>query len=228
MNAVRFTKDGIAVIDGDTHTTKWTEEQHRIDTDRAVDKIVAQIPVGGVVVDVGASIGDHTVPYAKKVGATGRVLAFEPNTSAFACLAMNVREYHQVFPMKMALSEREQELSYHVDDYNFGASRIIAKGSERILSVALDDFSPWFEQFKRFDLIKIDCEGYEPNVLDGAAKLLARFKPIIVIEINDRILNSIGKSRHDIFNRAHKLGYDVKPLTGNFMCDQFDAICFPK
>ncbi len=86
-NAVRQTSFGVWVIDEDTHFTKWIEEEQRLDHHGGflVD-LLPFIPDGGVVIDVGAYIGDHTVAYINKSGPSGTVYAFEPNPVAFFCL----------------------------------------------------------------------------------------------------------------------------------------------
>lgn len=90
---MRLIKD-IAVIEGDTHIARWIEEGQRIDHDPMVDGAICPlIPIGGTVIDGGANIGTHTVPYAARVGLMGFVHAFEPNPAAFECLRHNVRDY---------------------------------------------------------------------------------------------------------------------------------------
>lgn len=68
MRAVKQTKEGWWVLADDTHLSKWVEEHGRLDHDEAIASIVEHIPQGGVVVDAGASLGDHTIAYARKVG----------------------------------------------------------------------------------------------------------------------------------------------------------------
>lgn len=230
---IRQTKEGIWVIDQDTHITKWTEELGRLDTDRTVDRICEHIPAGGVVVDAGASIGDHTIGYARKVGEKGTVFAFEPNPSPFACLAMNMSAYPWVFPIRMGLGSTSHMLSFEVDEDNLGASKVASTPNENKIAVtSLDSFLPWFNQLGRFDFFKLDVEGMESYVLCGAMLLIERFHPVIYCEVNAGALKRCGTDGETLISNLRDLGYTVKNFDfnnpDNFSTGQFDVLCTPK
>lgn len=72
----------------------------------------------------------------------------------------------------------------------------------------LDDY-----EFKDVSLIKIDVEGYETKVLEGASNTILREKPIILIEVEQRHLE--GRSIEDVFNKIVDFGYQGSFLYQN-------------
>ena len=87
-----LTNEGIAIIDGDTHLSKWIGEHRKLDIEESFLTLFKHhIPAGGVVADVGACLGDHTLTYAKFVGEKGFVHAFEPNPEALECFTYNLK-----------------------------------------------------------------------------------------------------------------------------------------
>jgi FkbM family methyltransferase len=142
---------------------------------------------GMVVVEVGANIGVHTVFLAQAVGATGFVLAFEPQRLVFQTLCANlainslanVRCWHAAVGnaggeiIVPALDPRQQ--------HNFGGLGLGGHlTGERVAVMTLDSLS-----IPQCHLLKVDVEGMEQQVLEGARQLIARTHPILYVE-NDR------------------------------------------
>ncbi|MEX0923202.1 MAG: FkbM family methyltransferase [Rhodovibrionaceae bacterium] len=145
------------------------------------------IPAGGTVIDVGANIGVHSVFFAKTVGPQGRVLAFEPQRHAFQLLAANaaLNGLSNLRIERAAVGPCGGEI--HVPDLdpaatsNFGGVSVNAKGDgEPVAMIALDSLD-----LGRCDLIKIDVEGLEIEVLQGARDTVVLHAPLLYVE-NDR------------------------------------------
>ena len=216
--------NGIWVIEGDTHIGKWVEQQERLDHDQNIlPFILPHIKEGDVVIDVGANIGDHTIAYARAVGATGRVIAFEPNALAFQCLKHNLENFIQVVVSNTGLSDKNENVALSDNNGNYGGSYVDKSGNGSTLEV-LDDIPT------RPNLIKIDAEGYEPKVLAGAEKTVTEFRPKMVIEVNIETLSKQGFRRDDIFaflNR-HKYTYKVIQENCGFDSPMYDIYCEPQ
>jgi len=144
------------------------------------------------VIEVGANIGTHTVPMARKLAATGRrLLAVEPQPVIFQNLCANLalNGLFNVAAENAACSNVPGWLSFSAPDYrqqgNFGgiSMQLDGVGSQRVRAQRLDDLLP-----PNFDvgLIKIDVEGFERLVLEGAQGTLTRFRPFLYVE-NDRL-----------------------------------------
>lgn len=151
------------------------------------------LPAGGVSVDVGANVGWHTLLMGRLVGPGGRVLAAEANPSVRARLEENLalNRLPQVEVLPFALSDADGSLDFFGPDaldpwsgngYVVPAAagrpdtiRVEARRLDTLLAAA---------QIERLDLIKIDVEGFEWRVLEGAEQSIANFRPHIVFEYN--------------------------------------------
>jgi len=147
---------------------------------------------GDVVVEVGSNIGVHTLPIAQAVGKTGRVYAFEPVRIVFqtlcANLAINSIENVECFQSGASNEEgviRIPDLDNH-KDFNFGGVCIDKfKSGIKVPIVKLDNFL----ELTKLKLLKIDVEGMEQQVIQGAANIINKFKPVLYVE-NDRVEQS--------------------------------------
>ena len=91
---MKLTAEGIAVIEGDTYLSADIITKGRLDVaHEELEKYRKFIPEGGVVVDVGACLGDYTLTFSQMAGERGRVHAFEPNPMVFECLQHNLYTY---------------------------------------------------------------------------------------------------------------------------------------
>ena len=216
----------IAVLKEDTHLSRWIEQEHRLDADLCglIPLVLDLIPEGSVVVDAGASLGDHTAAYATKAGV---VHAFEPQPESFACLQHNCGELANAKLYNWGLSDCEVQTSI-ARDPNVGASRITPRGGTTIIVGTLDSLglSP--------ALIKWDVEGHEVRALRGARMTILRFRPIMVIEVNGAALEAAGSSIAGLhrelcwleYPRCHDIrtGVPFNPYDGK---REYDIVCLP-
>lgn len=132
---------------------------------------------GMTVLDIGANLGLYTVFFAHLVGGTGRVVAFEPDPALFALLRHNLtlNGGTNITAHNLALGSRSDRAVLRKMILNSGDNTLGFDGSRYfrrevpIDVVALDEFSPSL----RFDLVKIDVQGWEFEVLRGMARALA-------------------------------------------------------
>jgi FkbM family methyltransferase len=173
---------------------------------------------GAVVLDVGANIGAHTVPLAQLAGEGGAVVAFEPQPVLHrilcANLALNSVPNAVTYAMALGSSQgtcRIPILNY-AEPYNFGGvSMDMAAEGEVVPMGRLDDF-----QLDRVDFVKLDVEGFESQVLEGAADTIARCRPVMYIE-NDREEKSAALIQR-LLDMGYRLWWHTPPLfsPGNF------------
>ena len=141
---------------------------------------------GDVVADIGANIGAMSAVLAERAGSKGRVFAFEAHPEVFKELEWNVALWKAapIHAVNVALSRERGVVSLEVPgDFkaNRGLSRVSDGPSEGSLSVPakpLDDFFPAEGPV----LMKIDVEGHELAVLQGAARTLAGVRDIVFEE----------------------------------------------
>lgn len=156
---------------------------------------------GNVVVEVGANIGTHTVPIARWVGEKGRVLAFEPQRVLFQMMCGNlaINALWNVYAVQEALSDHTGTIAVPPVNYaesgNFGAVEL-GSGTDVVATRTLDSVN-----LPRCDLIKVDVEGMELEVLQGAINTINKFRPVLYVE-NDRK----DKAR-ELIELIHSFGY---------------------
>lgn len=234
------TPQGFWVLDEDTHISKWAAETGRLDHDRwLLDQIEKFIPAGGIVVDVGAYIGDHTLAYSRYVGEDGIVLAFEPNPIAHECLCKNLELMpSRVNALPYGLSNCWEGLELYSSS-NVGATHAKSKGGkeDRLAQARMFD-ELWHEfedeapqTFTRLDFFKVDAEGFEMKILTGAWKTLKKFRPVILVEINTQRLLENGSNVFDIMAWASRtfgaFEHQILPSECNYTADQYDLLILP-
>ena len=129
----------------------------------------------GVAVDIGANVGLWSRDLATKFA---RVIAVEPVSEFQECLKRNVpMENIEVWPM--ALGTEDTTIDMIITEGNTGHSHINKDtvGIGKVEMRQLD--SLWFD---RIDYMKIDCEGYEMQILQGGENTIQNYQPIIVVE----------------------------------------------
>ncbi len=173
---------------------------------------------GSMAIDVGANLGEWTVPLARTVGAVGRVIAAEPAPRSAAALkaTLDANALRQADVVPCAVSDHDGCAEFAVPlvtsaRTDTGTARLgpVGAGYER-LNVSLRRLDSLVAErgLDRVDLIKIDVEGHERQVLDGAETILRRHRPALVIETG----HEAEEDRAAIHDRLHGLGYRMLGL----------------
>jgi FkbM family methyltransferase len=142
---------------------------------------------GDIVIDAGANIGNHTVFFAERVGPEGRVYAFEPQRRVFQTLCANLvlNGLTSVEALQAAVGAEPGSMAIPDVNYaapgNFGGVRVAVGAGLQVPVINLDSLG-----LTRCRAIKIDVEGMELEVLNGAAALIERTRPLLYVENNDR------------------------------------------
>lgn len=140
---------------------------------------------GDCVLEAGANIGSHTVPLAQRVGPEGRVWAFEPQRLVFQTLCANAALNHctNIHALPLALGNHEGQVPVPACDptqpNNFGGISL-GDGAETVPLTTIDSLN-----LPACQLLKIDVEGMETAVLNGARDTVSRLRPPLYVE-NDR------------------------------------------
>jgi FkbM family methyltransferase len=173
---------------------------------------------GDVAVEVGANLGAHTVLLARLAGGSGAVLAFEPQPMLYQtlCANMALNNITNVMAERCGLGNKSQTLHIPVLDYgakhNFGGLSLdLVEDGEPVPIKRLDSYG-----LKSCSFIKIDVEGMEQQVLEGASSTVHALRPMMYIE-NDRREKSCGLIQL-LLAMDYALWWHVTPLysPGNF------------
>ena len=178
---------------------------------------------GMTVLDAGAHHGLYTLLAARRVGAAGRVIAFEPSSRERKRLVGHLRLNHckNVSVQAYALGDRRGEANLFVvagrEDWcnSLRAPQLDAGTStERVAVERADDM---LEKLgvARVDFIKLDVEGAELSVLRGARRTLTASRPVILAEVQDVRCRPWGYAAREIVDFLTRASYCWFALTAN-------------
>ncbi|MEO0426370.1 MAG: FkbM family methyltransferase [Pseudomonadota bacterium] len=183
------------------HIIEQMRSTGRVYEEAMLAAILASPPGEGLIVDIGANIGTHSLVLARGLGR--KVIAVEPNPEAQSLLRANI-----------ALNGLEDEVT--VQTFALGArtsrGRLRQVQPGNLASVYIDEAPEGEVEILRLDdfdlndrvaLIKIDVEGHELQVIDGGLERIGRDLPDLYVECGD--MARLG----DLFDRLHTLGYQV-------------------
>jgi FkbM family methyltransferase len=144
-----------------------------------------------VFIDIGANTGVYSLKAAKHLSGSGEVISLEPNLDMLEALSASVKinRFRNVRLRNLCASN----LIGHADFWcNSGKPNSFSlvrhdNNADRmsVVTVPLDSLVEW-ESLERIDYIKIDVEGSEDIVLEGAKKSITRFRPIVQYEVSIR------------------------------------------
>ena len=209
----------MVVLSHDTYISRslieygeWTESEFEL--------MAQTLQPGDHVIDVGANIGSLTLAFAQKVASDGKapsghVFAFEPQPRIFQLLATNCVLNHatnaRLFNMGCGAAPGEIEISEigYEAEINYGALSLAtlneaanaasAPAKRNVPIVKLDDV---YDRDK-LKMIKIDVEGMELEVLNGATRLLRDFRPVLYIE------NEFADKSPALVRKVQESGYEA-------------------
>src|SRR5947207_10184373 len=190
----------------------------------AINFVRRWVRPGDVAIDAGAHIGFFTMQLAASVGASGHVYAFEPFDAAAELLERSIEENRfagRVTARRAAVGSASgtATLTFPVETLNSGGAYVLRGGTQplsgnlqkSVPALALDDLD--LRRPVRF--IKMDVEGAEPQVVRGAARLLAEDRPVILSEIHPTQLErASGATAQEFLDYMRSIRYRAQDLEG--------------
>jgi FkbM family methyltransferase len=174
------------------------------DTSVFIEKIVK---TGDVVMEVGANFGAHTLPLAKKIGASGKIYAFEPMDYGFKRLNDNLSlnpDFQNVTVLKTFIGAKNKE---KIESEITSRWSVRADGNDtsiqQFVSATIDSY---LVEVGHVDVLKIDVDGGEYNVLDGARRAIELFRPIMYVEVS-KALYKFGSDPSMVCEFLRSYGY---------------------
>lgn len=178
------------------------------------------IQPGATVIEVGGHIGFITQYFARLAGPSGRVIVFEPGANNLPYITRNTAHLPQVRIEPVAVSDRVGEAVFYednitgqnnslLDDYRGAASVAsthkmeVVKHSRAVRLTTLDAYLGG--RADPIDFVKIDVEGHELAVLEGAGDMLRRCRALMV-EVTER--------QADVFALLRRNGYVLSDERG--------------
>ena len=180
----------------------------------------AHVRPGQTVLDVGAHVGYYTLLASSLVGPRGAVWAFEPSPHNARFLRRHVRlnRCANVRVEEGAVSSREGT-AWFAPGSGSGTGHLAGSGRFQVRTVALDAWCA--EREIRPDVVKIDVEGAEREVLEGARRVLETARPLL-------FLSTHGAEVHAAcLELLRGVGYGFTPVLGDDVERTAELLCTP-
>ncbi|MGP8216991.1 MAG: FkbM family methyltransferase [Bacteroidia bacterium] len=180
------------------------------------------LPKDAVIIDIGANFGVMSLQFAQ-IAPEGKVYSFEPTHYAIAKLKRNLElnpslasRIEVINSFLSATSTANANIkaysSWKVNDEkapdmhpeHLGA----AKSTEGVGAMTLDDFCK-SRQLQRLDFIKIDTDGHEYEILQGARETISKYRPQIIFEIGIYVMTEKGIDFTFYSNYFKELNYNM-------------------
>jgi FkbM family methyltransferase len=146
----------------------------------------ANLKEGDVVFDLGAYCGASVWAFSRAVGASGRVLAYEPDKQNFAALTRNIATHglNNVCAENKGVWSSNGKLQFQGEGCMGSGILSVLSRTSNLYEVAVETLRDAcsIHQIDRIDFIKMDIEGAEIEVVESSLDLLARYKPCLIIE----------------------------------------------
>jgi FkbM family methyltransferase len=190
-------------------TSLWIDPGERSDDEQIMFRLLRP---GDTMVDVGANVGNMALAAAAAVGPDGRVYAFEPHPRIFRFLQGNIRlnERTNVIPVMCAVGPEDATLTL-TDAVSDDMNRISSAGPRRVRQVSLDSY---LADVPRIRVLKVDVEGYELSVFEGASAVLGR-TDYVHFESWEKHCAEFGYSCRDVWQRLRERDFDIWRLCGD-------------
>lgn len=178
------------------------------------------LTLGNNFIDIGANLGYMSINASKIVGPKGKIISFEPDNTIYNLLENNIflNNVENIKLNKIGLSNYNGEASFNIatesglsrlENKNNNLEGLILQTKTTIKVNTLDSYILDNNLTNlKIHMIKIDVEGHELNILQGAINLLKDSKPIIILEINPGALIQNDLSLTNIFDFLNSLEYD--------------------
>ena len=186
--------------DTDTDFDRWIldgnyQKEHR-------DGILNFLKTQGVEFNNCLDVGAHVGFWLKDLQKTFKmVYAFEPISDVRECLKKNVEKDNYLL-FDFGLGDKNEKVMVNYIPEETGNTYVSDQGNREIEIRRLDEI-----KLPKIDYIKIDAEGYEIKVLQGAEGLIARDKPYIHVEVKEKILERHGLTAVDIDRYFEEIDY---------------------
>jgi FkbM family methyltransferase len=185
---------------------------------RSIHAVAEHLPMSGTFIDVGAHIGYYSLQAASMAGPNGHVISIEPNPQTLPKLRGNIgaSNAQTVSVWPVACADKESTLQFYAaPESNTGESSFSKENASQegaapvAYSVRARRLDAIVKEAKlqRVDVIKIDVEGAEFEVLQGASQTLDHFRPVLIIELVQDQLKSMGSSIDQVTQFLVSHGY---------------------
>lgn len=174
---------------------------------------------GDTFLDIGSNVGLFSLIASPQVGASGRVVAFEPSSITHHRLKENItlNDFHNIETHQMALSNENATAELQIASGGYDAWNSLAKPSagkvletETVQTITLDAFINDLSDSAKISLLKIDVEGWEIPMVEGGKNFLSSDEaPTLMVEFTEQNAQNAGFSCKQLYELLVSYGYEL-------------------
>ncbi len=167
------------------------------DYERAeLDVLESTLELGDTFLDVGANIGVYGINAAVKIGKNGEVICFEPIAENLSSLRKNIKlngveNVTIVDKLVSNKSDLRTKVYMHKDSIGTHSAAVRSDNFRTISTCTIDEVVKK-RKLKKVSVMKVDVEGFEGFVLEGASNTIQKHKPVIFIELDKNMISQSG------------------------------------
>lgn len=175
------------------------------------------------VIDIGANFGYLSAVWASSIAKEGNVIAFEPNKNIFDCIEKTIKANNFQDRFKaynLAVGNKNKTIQLNVSQLSSNSESMeSAINSYEVEMIKLDSVLE-NEKLDEVDIIKIDVDGIELEILNGAIQTLKTNSVIVIVETNDdyRIIEFFKQLDYIIFDMKLNEYVNGQPIPVNIFC----------
>lgn len=169
-------------------------------------KLISQ---SSVIVDIGCHIGTYSLPLAKQGHS---LISIDGSVDSIACLeeAKKRNNIENIVTFNKIISNNEHSCTFNPKSSAYSAMDDHAASKDIQTTTTVDRlFSSELSDVSQCNIIKIDIEGYESEAIEGAVDTIAKYKPLLLLEINNLCLHNRHIKPNEIFAQLTDLDYDI-------------------
>lgn len=184
-------------------------------------QMVAAVHAGMVCFDIGANVGFYSLLLSTTTGPRGLVIAFEPapRNCDYLRRHLAINACTNVVVQDLAVTDFDGTACFE-PTHSSSEGHLAAAGSLVVRCARIDSLVET-GQIPAPDILKIDVEGAEKAVLDGASQVITRNKPVIFLATHGE------QPQRECCSMLEQLGYRIVPLSGTSVQDCDEIIALP-
>ncbi len=192
--------------------------------DSSVDFYRTLVSPGDFIIDIGAHLGDTTVPMALAAGKEGTVLALEPNRYVFKILEKNASlnaGLTHIIPLNIAATAADGQFEFNYSDASFCNGGFLSQREKLdqhhkyTLQVEGRNLEKILEQeyahlLPRLAMIKVDAEGYDKEIIKTLTHTISTYRPKLLSECNQFLTKAEREELYDVMTRFNYQLYKIE------------------
>jgi len=187
--------------------------------DKALPRIssyIQEIEGKLIAIDVGANIGDTAALISETVSGAS-ILCIEGNDKVIEFLKYNTRliKNNKITIEPYFCTDSPSNINFSID-MHYGTAHLVKNETSNIKGDTLDNIVNRYHEFQKTNLLKIDTDGFEITVFNGAKNLLRQLQPVIYFEFNPEDYKKNGEDSFYIFDLLVSAGYKKALFYTNF------------